>query len=296
MLDKRNQVYGLVLALFAVLTASVAPTLVKVGVDANNDPITLLMLRLWIASAIFWVFFSIAQPEILRIDSRALVFTSAAGAANSAGLILFYLAIQHLDASVATMLFSFYPLFTVLMLALRGERLRLKTLLFLSMSLFGIYLFLKMGGDLNLVGILFILGTTFAYALHLNIVQWYLSDYPAQTSAIYIITTMAIITTLVWLFGPRDFSPISAIGWISIGGTALLSTVLTRLTLFAAIRRLGSAQVSFFGPLEILLGVLWAVLLLGERLSMRQWFGGLLILASMVWTLRNNKVTTSSNK
>jgi drug/metabolite transporter (DMT)-like permease len=286
MLENRKRVHGLLLALLAVLTASVAPAMIKVGIDTSVHPITLLMIRLWIAAIIFWAFFSIAQPAILRIDRKAFVYSLAAGIANSAGLMLFYFALEHLDASIATMVFAFYPLFTILLLALRGERIRFGVLLCLSLSLFGIYLLVEIGGDFDITGILLVLGTTLGYALHLNIVQWYLSEYPAQTSAVYIITSMAIITTLAWLIGPGGFSPISTTGWLSIVGTALFPTVLTRLALFAAIRRVGSAQVSFFGPLEILLGVIWAVLLLGEHLSLVQWLGGMLILAGMIWVLR----------
>jgi drug/metabolite transporter (DMT)-like permease len=285
MLEKRKRVYGLALAFLAVLTASIAPALIKVGIDTDVHPLTLLMFRLWISAIIFWVFFSIAQPTILRIDRKALAYSFAAGIANSTGLMLFYYALQQLDASIATMIFAFYPLFTILLLALRGEQIQLGALLCLGISLLGIYLLVEVVGSFNYLGAVFVLGTTFGYALHLNIVQWYLNEYTAQTSAVYIITSMAIITTLAWLIGPGGFSQISTMGWLSIVGTALFSTVLTRLALFAAIRRVGSAQVSFFGPIEILLGVIWAVFLLGEHLSLIQWLGGMLILASMIWIM-----------
>ncbi|OGV95912.1 hypothetical protein A2W24_01105 [Microgenomates group bacterium RBG_16_45_19] len=285
MVENRNRILGLALALIAVLTASVAPVLVKVGVNENIHPITLLMLRLWIASAFFWVYFSITKPAVLRITHRQFIYSSIAGAVNCTGLILYYLAIQRLDVSVATMIFSFYPIFTVLLLALKGERIHLNALICIIVSLLGVYLLLQIGGGLNILGILLILGTTFGYALHLNIVQWYLSDYSAQTTAIYTITTMAVICTLVWLLGPRSFTPISFAGWISILGTAVISTALTRLALFSAIRRIGSGQTSYFGPLEILLGIFWAVVFLGEYLNPRQWFGGFLILASMIWLM-----------
>src|SRR3990172_11672127 len=264
MSDKNERNTGLLLTLIAVLTASFAPSLVKLGVDDTNNSVTLLMLRLLMAAGIFWVFYSIVQPAILKIDFRGILFTLLAGAVNSTGLLLFYLAIQYIDASVATLLFSSYPLFTIIMLSLNGEIIHIRSLLYMGLSLFGIYLIVNVEGAFNIVGSLLVMGCSFGYALHLNIVQWKLSDYPAQTSAIYIITFMAIITSMIWFFGPRSVSNISTDGWISIGGTAILSTVITRLTLFAAIRKIGSAQVSFFGPLEILLGLLLAVIFFCE--------------------------------
>lgn len=285
MVENRNRILGLTLALIAVLTASVAPVLVKVGVNADIQPITLLMVRLWIAAVLFWIYFFITQPNILKINRRQLLYASMAGAVNCTGLIMYYIGIQYLDVSIATMVFSFYPIFTVLILTLKGERIHLYALICLAMSLFGVYLLLQVGGNLNLVGILLILGTTLGYALHMNIVQWYLRDYSAQSTAVYTITAMAFLCTIVWLLGPREFSPISSMGWLSILGTAVVSTALTRLALFSAIRRIGSGQTSYFGPLEILLGIAWAVIFLGEHLGLRQWLGGLLILVSMIWLM-----------
>ena len=295
MLGNRNRAIGFVQALIASLTVSVAPTLVKVGVNANINPITLITLRLWIASVIFWVYFSITQPAILRIDRRFLLYASIAGVINCTGMIMYYMAMERLDASIATMIFSFYPIVTVLILSLKGERIHLNMLLCLAIALIGIFLLLNIRTSLNLVGILLVLGTTLGYAIYLNIMQWYMSDYPAPTSAIYLITIMAIFCTFVWLSGARDYSPISSAGWISIVGTAVIATALTRLASISAIRRLGSGLVSYFGPLETLLGIMGAVLFLGERLIPKQWIGGFLIMISMLMLLRFQGIKTNHN-
>ncbi len=61
---------------------------------------------------------------------------------------------------------------------------------------------------------------------------------------------------------------------------ALVSTWFARLSLFAAIRRIGSGQIALLWPLQILTVIGLSVVFLNERLSPIQWLGGSLILVS----------------
>ena len=61
-----------------------------------------------------------------------------------------------------------------------------------------------------------------------------------------------------------------------------MSTYIARLTLYAAIRYVGSGQVTLLWPLQMMGGVILSVLFLQERLSLMQWAGGGLILFSAI--------------
>ena len=69
-------------------------------------------------------------------------------------------------------------------------------------------------------------------------------------------------------------------GWFAVIVLAVVSTYIARLSYFAAMGRLGGAQVALLGPLETLLSVTWSILFLHERLAPAQFIGGGLILFS----------------
>ena len=82
-----------------------------------------------------------------------------------------------------------------------------------------------------------------------------------------------------------QFAPwagLTSVAWGVVTITALVSTVMARLILFAGIRRIGSGQAAHLAPVETLLTVNRAGLLLGEHLSTPQWLGGILVVASVL--------------
>jgi drug/metabolite transporter (DMT)-like permease len=277
---------GLLLALLAVFLLSTAPILIKVGLAEAIDPVTLLMPRLLAATAIFWAVYLLFWPDKLRIDRKGLACCALVAAANSTSMLSMYLALTRIDASVAFMIFALYPLAALLLLAARGERITRLNLARLSLALLGVYLLIGPGGHVDPVGVLLVLVTATVYALHLTLTQWYLSEYSPQTVAVYVISLMALIITVVRLLQFKPWQPISPVGWVVILGAALVPTVFARLALFAGIQRIGSGQTALIGPTETLLSVLWSLLFLGERLSPVQWGGGLLILTSVMLVAR----------
>lgn len=269
---------GVFYILVSVLSLSVAPTMIKVGLSAQVDPILLLAWRLVISAGFLWLVFALFRRRVLAIDGEGLRDCALVGMANGTSLLCYYLALTRIGASIAHIIFSLYPLIALLMLALRGEPLTAMKGIRLGFALVGVYLLIGPGGQVDLVGVLLVMGTAFFYALHYNLIQWRLGAYPPQTSALYAITVMAVYVSSVQGALTPNLAPISSTGWWVIVGTALVSTVVARLGMFAGIQLIGSGQAALLGPLETLLAVMWAVLLLGERLSAMQWLGGLLIL------------------
>jgi drug/metabolite transporter (DMT)-like permease len=68
----------------------------------------------------------------------------------------------------------------------------------------------------------------------------------------------------------------------TVGGLILIATVLPIVTLFAGIRRLGTAQTAILSTIEPVVTVLLGILFLGEELVARQIIGGLLVVSSVI--------------
>lgn len=279
--EKQHGISGTILVLFAIFCLSILPPLVRVGLTEAVDPVAMLTLRLVIAAVLLCVIFGWRQPGVLRIDRRGLVACTAVAAADTFASLCYYQAFTHISTSIAHVIFSLYPVAALVLLSFRGERFSALQLIGLALALAGIYLLVGPGGSVNPVGALLALGASLGYASTLALTQWFLRDYDPRTVALYVMSIMALMTAAVWLVQGHGLQAISAVGWSVIFITAIVSTAMARLALFAGIQRVGSGRTALLAPVETLLAVTWTVLFIGDRLSAWQWVGGVLVVISM---------------
>jgi drug/metabolite transporter (DMT)-like permease len=195
-------------------------------------------------------------------------------------MLCFFVALTRLDSSVAAMILSLGPLVVLVLLALRGERFTYRNLIRLGLGLTGAYLLIGPGGQVDLVGALLVLVSVLFFPLPLVMIQWYLSDEDPWAITLYMVATMAFVSAAWWLIQGAPWTPFGWQGWALLGVLAVVSTYLSRLGMFVAVRALGGGQVGLLGPVETMLTVLWSVFFLGERLTWLQWLAAALIALS----------------
>jgi drug/metabolite transporter (DMT)-like permease len=271
---------GILMALLAMLSLSLAPTLVKFGLSAHEAPIPLLAMRLFIATAVLWVIFAAIKPEVLRIDRRGLRLCALAAIGNAISLSSFYLSMQFVDASIGTVIFALHPAVVLLILMTRGEPLTQRRMIRLALALIGVILLIGIKGTLDWRGLGFAFGTMFFYSVFLVLLQNVTRYYPPTQVTLYVISFMALYIGVIFVIVYGVRINFSTTGWGVILFTAFISTALARFLLFSSIHRLGSGQVALLGPIETVLVVFWAMLFLGERLGLLQTVGAGLILFS----------------
>jgi uncharacterized membrane protein len=112
--------------------------------------------------------------------------------------------------------------------------------------------------------------------------QYVLYEMPAPTAALYILTTMGVVVTMVW----AAVSPVisvtvfqNSILWITILG---LTTAISRLAMFASVKFLGGMQTAINAALEIAVALILALAFLGDSLSPGQWIGTALLITSIL--------------
>lgn len=274
---------GSLMVLFAIFCLSTAPTVIRVGLNTDLDPLLLLTVRVWVAIVLMWLG-AWWRPSIAHIDKHGLVHSTIAGVFNGVSMVTFYTAITYLDVSILTMLISLYPLFALILLALRGEPFTRQNVIRLAVALAGVYLLIGPGGDVSLIGVGIMALTTLLFAFNANWVQWQLRGYAPITVTLYTLTVAAIVVTVIFagvsLTRQQTLVPLSPLGWGVIMYTAIIATIIARFALFSGIQLIGSGQASLLSPVETLLSVTWASIFLGERLSWLQALGGLLIIGS----------------
>jgi len=278
---------GLVSTLIASFFLGWAPILGKMAYQEGVAPFALAAYRTLGAALALWCVFAIFWRHEMRISWRGLGGCISIGAVNGFGSLLYYPSLQRLDASLASLLNTLYPLWVVLFLFAAGQPLTRLTMVRLGLSMIGVYLLTRTDGrEPDWLGVMLMVASAAMYGWHLVLGQWVLADVPSRTGALYILTAMAVVVMLAGLLKGGLAEPISIQGWGAILSLAL-TTLLSRLAMFSALQRVGGIEASLGGLLELLLSLLLAFLLLGERLTWVQWAGGALLIFSMLLVSRD---------
>ena len=215
-----------------------------------------------------------------------MLIALGAGLLNAFGMILYFIGLTYLEASMAAMIISLSPLVVLSLLALRGERVTYRHAVRMFLALSGVYLLIGPGGDVSLVGVAMIIVAIFAFALQLALTQWYLMGYDARAVTFYLLIGMTIGVLAWWVAQGMPWQEPGVMGWGAILALAIVGTYFARLLFFASVVRIGGGQTAMLTPLETLLAVIWSFLFLGERLGPIQLVGGLLILLSAVLAIQ----------
>lgn len=281
---------GWALVLLASVVLSASPVVARGVLRSGMDPTLLLMLRFWLATALLGAVLALRAPALMRINRRGLQKCAFAGLLAGLDTLAFFYALQRLDASLAVMLSSFYPLLVLVWLRLRGEPFTVLDLIRLAMGIGGVYFLTGLGQTADWLGVLLIGFSTMTYSLFIVVLPTLQPAIDTNTSAFYVVTSMTVYFTLFWLLQGAHWQPPATEGWLAVVWLAVLGVVVHRLLLFAGIARIGSAETALLAPVDILLTIVWSLLFLGERVQALQWLGGsLILLSAMLALLRLNR-------
>lgn len=276
------EVTGFIYLLLFVLCVSTIPVTVKIGLQQEVSPIELISIRLVLAAAALWTYFLCFRRDALRLDRAGLIGCMQAALASCVSTSAYFFTLSYLEASLTLIVYvtTLIPA-VMLLLMIRGEFPSRIDLFRFVMALIGIYLFIELIGQVSWTGLALAVVAPFFYAIYMTIIQVRLADYDSQTVTLYTITFMAILLGTVYLALGYRVPQFDAAAWGTVIWIALVATAMARLFFFAGVKLAGSRQAALVIPLNTLLGVFWAVLLLDESLTLQQWLGTLLVVASV---------------
>ena len=280
-LGMQRRTAGIAAALASAIFLGFTPVFGKLAINLGISPLGVVAWRTALAAVLILFFVVAFFRPFLYVFPAAFYGCALAGFINGAGSILYYLALDELNAGVGQMIYSLYPFFLALWLALDGQRLGLLTLFRMLLATLGIVLLTALQpGGASAAGILLMLGAAALYALHLPINQRVLYEVPAPTVTLYTLLAMSLVVVPVYvLFDPQP-SAAAAASWPVIGLT--LVTSLARLSLFFGVKTIGGMQTALLGLAELLVAVLLSHWWLQESLSGEQWIGALALAVSLI--------------
>jgi drug/metabolite transporter (DMT)-like permease len=245
------------------------------------SPLAVVAWRTILAAALVCLLMLVFWRPFFYIFPAGLVGCLLAGLINGSGSILYYLALGRLSASVGQMLYSLYPFFVAIWLALDGQSLSPLTAFRILLALLAVVFLTTLQPQReDTLGIVMMLGAAALYALHLPINQRVLYEVPAPTVTMYTLLAMSAVVVPTYLVFDGRWSFASAALWPVLGLT--LVTSFSRLSLFLGIKNIGGMQTALLGLAELLIAVLFSHLLLHEHLLPTQWLGAVGLVVSLI--------------
>jgi drug/metabolite transporter (DMT)-like permease len=272
---------GITAALSSAVFLGMLPIFGKLAFAFGFSPLALIAVRSTVAALLILILMAANMRSYFYIFPVGLVGCLLAGFVNGLGSILYYTALNRLDAGIGHMLYSFYPLFLALWLLLDRQPITRITVFRLLITIPAVFLLVLPGkASVDLLGVLMMLGSAILYALHMLINQRILYEAPAQTVTLYTLLAMAVTVDITVLVGGWTF-PVRPVLWWPVLAMAFI-TFFSRITLFMGIKHLGSLQTALLGLAELFVTILLAQTWLGEHLSTLQWIGAVLLFISLM--------------
>ncbi|MET9315967.1 DMT family transporter [Kribbella sp. NPDC003505] len=275
---------GRLFCLLSAVTFGVMAVFGKLAYDAGVSVDALLLVRFGLAGLLLLAV-ALARGALRNLPRRAVVTGLGMGVFGYAAQSgLYFSALARIEASLVALLLYLYPVLVMVgAIALRREQASPRRIGALAVALAGIGLVLSgaMTGRFDLLGVLLALGAPIVYTCYILVGDSLTADVP-PLALTALVCSGAFGTFLVLaLFRGTDLT-FAPIGWLWLAAVALISTVAAILFFFAGMARVGPSVASILSIFEPVVTVVAAALVFGEQLSAVQWFGGGLVLASVV--------------
>jgi len=208
----------------------------------------------------------------------------ALGGVYSLNSGLYFLALRRIPATATSLIFYSYPaMVTVLGLAFRRHRASGLKFLALALALVGVALTVGFArGPLDPTGAGLALGAAVIVAVYLVLSEIALAGALAL-QATSLVLTGAALAFFFWEIATGGIAlPPTLRGWLIVGLLATVSTGLSMLAMLASIRRVGAGTTSIVQTVEPAVTAALAAALLAERLTLRQYAGGALIVTGVL--------------
>lgn len=275
---------GLLFALLSSVCFGIMAVLAKLSYADGLDGLGLQQIRYTLAVPIMALMLGVWKPRLL-LPSKSVLLKAVIMGGVLCGIQCptYFIGVETIPASSASLIVSFYPVTTALLAAyFLGQRIDLATGTAIGLVLAGCALvFLDaFSRPIELKGALLVVISTLTYSVYLVFGQVALRNENPLRATFWVIVMTAVSLNL--LAGPGRWSgyDLNDIYWGAVFG--LVCSVLGISFLYLALEKVGSAHVAIFASLDPVIGVTGAALVLGEKVVAWQIAGMFLIVTGII--------------
>jgi drug/metabolite transporter (DMT)-like permease len=280
--------FGPEMAQFFVVSLWASTFIVTKAIFAEMSPLAFAFIRFALMTALAFGILALRRrgrfPPIRRAD--LLLFLAAGLTGYTLYQLGFVLGLDNTSPFSSSLLIAMVPFFTMVFLALRGERPPRHAWLGLAVGLVGVVIFLtdKLGSPGSLLGDALSLGAAVSFAIYGLVNRPLVRDYPPEAYTAYALLAgtipLLVISTPAAL--TQNWGAISAWGWVGIVYMVVLPVYVAYMLWNWAIARRGAAAATSFSLLVPILSGILSALLFGEEFGIVKLLGAACVLAGLL--------------
>lgn len=273
---------GILLVLTSSVGFAIGPTAAKVALDNGANTITVVTLRGAIGAA-FLAMLIVAFRQSFRINAAALRWSLLCSLFTAFMVYGLIGALSYIPVSMAILIFFTHPIIVAVIMHWRGgDQLTARKLVMAMGAFAGLALAIAPAFTrLEITGIALaaLAAITICGAI---ICGARAQQYATSTQVNLYVTGTSSLAYAIIATGLGAWSlPVNAVGWLGVIGAGA-GIALGLLTFFAAFRYLSPVRATVMGNVEPLLSILFAWVILGERLQPVQWAGVAIMIGAIV--------------
>lgn len=268
---------GRLIALVSFVGTALGGVLAKAVYAAGAEPVSFLVLRLVAAVLVLGL---LARRRLVQIPLSAALRLLGLGLFFGVQTMIYYVALSLSPVALVVVTVSCYPVVVLLLDAVAArERPSAERVGLVVLSLVGLWVAAGSPMGRPDAGMLLALLGAVAFAVYLRLSEAVFVNVPAlvgtwwsMSGALLLMVVLALITAPAW-------PTATGVALASLQG--VLATALPLVGIYAALKRIRASDVAALGPLEPVLATAAAVALLGERLTLSQIGGSVIVLATV---------------
>jgi drug/metabolite transporter (DMT)-like permease len=273
---------GAAMVVISTVAIAIVPTFARLAFDGGSNTLTIITGRSILSILItFLLILALRRP--LKIAKKPLLMSLAMGVDYAAMLYGYVGAVEYLPVNMVILIYFIHPLLVGFVIMYLGqEGLTLISVVALVAALVGLGLAVGFSFErLNLTGLGLAALAMMTAAIYIVGNARAVRQAPGLTVAFYMMLSAAIALAILFFFFGTLALPTTALAWMGFTGVAVASTAGT-LTFLCGMAHVGAARAAMISNLEPVLGVLFAMTVLGERVTPLQGAGIAMVLASIV--------------
>ena len=286
-MPQNRRLLGTALTFMACLGFSIVPALAKSSYDRGANALGVMTVRFTVAALLLLVARSIFGRKETWPDAKRTLALLVIGAVGVTAVSLtYFIAIDEIDTSLAIVLWYVYPVFVVgVSWAILHKRPRRNVFIALPFTLAGIAITAGQlsGGSGSAITLVMISSFLFSF---------YIIGLDKASKGIGLITNVALLSvgTAIgyWFVCLVPITPLEPIfpddsrTWTMIVVLAIFGTTAPFLFSVAGLTRLEASTYSVITTIEPVLGIIVAVIFLGEEMSAARFLGAALVIGALI--------------
>jgi drug/metabolite transporter (DMT)-like permease len=283
---RSKQLTGSLFVVMSSLGFAIVPTLGVNAYDRGSNAMGVMTPRFTLAALILIVIRQIfARNEGWPTKRHALTMFAIGGFGVTTVSLMYFIAIDRIDTSLAIVLWYGYPVLVLLIAwAVDGKRPTIRVLAPLAITFVGIAITAGQISGGSGAAIALVVGSSVVFAIYLSILSRTSNNMGLLTGAMVLNCGTA---TGYWVVSMSPFKnlypifPSSTNVWLLIVAIAAFGTVVPFLCSLAALKRISAGTYSVVTTVEPVIHIFMGVVFLNELMTINRFFGALLVVTGL---------------